>query len=128
MLTVNGKLLEFFVQIPKLEIDGSNWVIFKDCFAFVVAAADLEKHIDRTGTPPNPPIFTWTGPTPLTLDQITEYEEYQGKQLKWLMGEAVIKQAIATTIEVCKEVMACLMWEAVQLKQEKKSWMVGKMF
>ena len=81
-------------------------------------------------TPPNPPIFIWTGPTPLTSDQITEYEEYQGKQSKWLMGEAVIKQAIATMIpdslfiEVCKEVMAHLMWEAVQLKQEKKAQMV----
>ena len=128
MSTVNGKLLEFFVRIPKLEIDGSNWVIFKDRFAFAAAAADLEKHIDGTGTPPNPLIFTWTGPTPLTSDQITEYGEYEVKQSKWLMGEAVIKQAIATTIEVCKEVMACLMWEAVQLKQEKKSWMVGKMF
>ena len=50
------------------------------------------------------------------------------------MGEAVIKQALANMIpnslfiEVHKEVMACLMCEAVQLKQEKKSWMVGKMF
>ena len=130
MLTVNRKLLEFFVQIPKLEIDGSNWIIFKDHFAFAAAAADLEKHIDGMGTPPNPPIFTWIGPTPFTSDQITEYEEYQVKQSKWLMGEAVIKQAIATTIpdslfiEVCKKVMACLMWEAVRLKREKKSRMV----
>ena len=127
MLTVNGKLLEFFVQIPKLDIDGLNWVIFKDCFA---AAADLEKHIDGTGTPLNPPIFIWTGPTLLTSDQITEYEEYQGKWLKWLMGEAVIKQAIATMIpdslfiEVHKEVMAHLMREAVQLKREEKAQMV----
>ena len=41
------------------------------------------------------------------------------KQLKWLMGEGVIKQAIATIIpnslfiEVCKEVTAYLMWEIV---------------
>ena len=81
-------------------------------------------------TPPNPPIFIWTGPTPLTSDQITEYEEYEVKQSKWLMGEAVIKQAITTTIpnslfiEVHKEVTACLMWEAVWLKREKKSRMV----
>ena len=46
------------------------------------------------------------------------------------MGEAVIKQALANMIpnslfiEVHKEVMACLMCEAVQLKQEKKSHMV----
>ena len=51
-------------------------------------------------------------------------------QSKWWMGEAVIKQAIATTIpdslfiNVHKEVMVCLMCEAVWLKQEKKSQMV----
>ena len=107
-----------------------NWVIFKDRFAFAAVAADLEKHIDGMGKPPKPAIFTWTGPTLLTSDQITEYEEYEVKQSKWLMGEAVIKQAIPTTIpdllciEVCKEVTAHLMWEAVQLKQEKKSQMV----
>jgi hypothetical protein len=31
-----------------LEVDGSNWVIFKDRFAFAAAAAGLEKHIDGT--------------------------------------------------------------------------------
>ena len=62
MSTANGKLLEFFVRIPKLEVDGSNWVIFKDRFAFAAAAAGLEKHIDGTGTPPNPPsLFLMAG-------------------------------------------------------------------
>jgi hypothetical protein len=28
MSAANGKLLEFFVHILKLESDGSNWVIF----------------------------------------------------------------------------------------------------
>ena len=42
--------------------DGSNWVIFKDRFAFAAAAAGLEKHIDGTGTPPNPPsLFLMAG-------------------------------------------------------------------
>src|SRR5882762_7911695 len=130
MSTVNGKLLEFFVRIPKLEVDGSNWVIFKDCFAFAAAAAGLEKHIDGTGSAPNPPVFALGGPTPLTTAQTTEIEQYEEKQSKWMMGEAVVKQAIATTIpdslfiEVRKEVTARLMWEAVRMKREKKSRMV----
>jgi hypothetical protein len=57
MSTVNGKLLEFFVHIPKLEVDGSNWVIFKDHFAFAAATTDLEKHINGTGATPNPHLF-----------------------------------------------------------------------
>src|SRR5882762_10134513 len=102
MSTTNGKLLEFFVRIPKLETDGANWVIFKDRFAFAAAAAALEKHIDGTGTAPNPPAFAPRGPTPLTAAQITEFERYEEKLSKW----------------------ARLMWEAVGMKREKKSRMV----
>jgi len=68
MSTINGKLLEFFVRIPKLETDGSNWVIFKDRFAFAATAAALGNHIDGTGTAPILPAFTLGGPTPLTAD------------------------------------------------------------
>jgi hypothetical protein len=47
-----------------------------------------------------------------------------------MMGEAVIKQAIATMIpdslflEIRREATAHLMWEAIQEKHEKKSRMV----
>ena len=88
------KLLKFFVCILTLEVDGSNWAIFKDHFAFVAAAASLEKHIDGTRTPLNPPPFILGGPFPITMDPIAELELYEEKKLKWLTGEAVIKQAI----------------------------------
>ena len=45
-----GKLLEFFICTPKLLPNGSNWVIFKDCFAFTAAAAVLNKRLDGTAT------------------------------------------------------------------------------
>jgi hypothetical protein len=130
MSTVNRKFLKFFVQILKPEIDGSNWVIFKDCFAFAAAATSLEQHINGTRTPPNPPTFTLGGPFPLTVEQTAEPELFEGKKSKWLTGEAVINQAITSTvsdslfIEIHKEVTAHLMWEAIWLKQEKKSCMV----
>jgi hypothetical protein len=98
MSTTNGKLLEFFIHILKLEVDGSNWVIFKDCFAFAAATASLEKHIDGTGMEPSPPAFVTGVPIVLTAEQTTKQELYEGKKLMWLTGEAVIKQAIATTI------------------------------
>ena len=130
MLTMNRKLLKFFLHIPKPEVDGLNCVILKDHFAFAAATASLKKHIDGTGIGPCPPAFTSGGPFPLTTDQMAELELYEEKKSKWLMGEAVIKQAIATMIsnslfiEIKKEVMTCLMWEAVWMKQEKKSQMV----
>jgi hypothetical protein len=42
----NGKLLEFFICIPKLLPDGSNWVIFKYRFAFAATATVLNKHLN----------------------------------------------------------------------------------
>ena len=54
MLSSNSKLLKFFVHIPKLEIDGSNWVIFKDCFLFAAAAAALIGHVDGMDIVPAP--------------------------------------------------------------------------
>jgi hypothetical protein len=44
MFTSNN---EFFTCIPKLESDGSNWVIFKDCFLYVADAVSLKPHIVR---------------------------------------------------------------------------------
>src|SRR5712664_3965030 len=109
MSTVTGKLLEFFVRIPKLLPDGSNWVIFKDRFAFAMAAAVLQGHIDGTNLEPAAPAFTVNGPTPLTAEQVAELETHNAELLKWRTGEAVVKQAIASTIpdslfmDVCKE-------------------------
>ena len=93
-------------------------------------AAALEKHIDGTGSAPVSPVFTIGGPIPLTPEQTAELELYEEKSLKWTMGEAVIKHAIATIIpdslfiEVWKEATAHSMWEAVSDKREKKSRMV----
>ena len=54
MLSSNSKLLEFFIHIPKLEIDGFNWVIFKDCFLFATVAASLKGHVDGMDITPAP--------------------------------------------------------------------------
>jgi hypothetical protein len=96
MSVANGKLLEFFVRIPKLEPDGSNWVIFKDQFTFTAAA--LVKHINSTDTKPQQPAFAMIGPTLLTSDQITELQTYETNLSSWETGEVVVKQAIASTI------------------------------
>ena len=58
MLSSNSKLLEFFIHIPKLEIDGSNWVIFNDCFLFAAAAVSLKGHVDGTDIVPAPVGFS----------------------------------------------------------------------
>ena len=130
MSTVNSKILEFFAKILKLEADGSNWVIFKDRFLFAAAAASLVSHLDGTGQAPTPLTFTLEGPTPLTTEQQEEFDIYASALSKWQSEEAIIRQAIASTIsdslflEVRKKETAVGMWEAVKDQREKKSRMV----
>ena len=65
---------------------------------FAAATASLEKHINGTGIALSPLAFTSGGPLPLTTEQMAELELYEENKSKWLMGEAVIKQAITTMI------------------------------
>ena len=128
MSSSNSKLLEFFIHIPKLEVDGSNWVIFKDRFLFAAAAASLKGHIDGTGKPPVNPVLTPC--EPLTEDQKLVINEYNTLLMKWEMEENIVKQALASVIpdslfiEVRRKETATLMWDAVRDQREKKSRMV----
>ena len=86
MSTSNSKILEFFARIPKLETDGSNWVIFKDRFLYAAAAASLITHVD--GTEVLPPLVT-IGPRPPTTEQQQELDEYNLALSKWKSDEAI---------------------------------------
>ena len=124
-----GKLLEFFVHIPKLEVDGSNWVIFKDRFLFAAAAAALKGHIDGTDVSPVMPVIAPTR-EPLTEIQTDKLTEYEKLRTKWDMEENILKQALASVIpdslfiEVRRKETALAMWDAVKGQREKKSRMV----
>src|ERR1700678_1033216 len=130
MSNTNSKILEFFAKIPKLEADGSNWVIFKDWFMFAAAAASLINHIDGTGTVPSPPVTCTMDSGALTQIQQGALDEYAAKLLRWRSGEAIVRQAIASMIsdslflEVRKRESAKEMWDAVRDQREKKSRMV----
>ena len=129
MSGTNGKVLEFFAKIPRLEADGSNWVIYKDRFTYAADAASLLGHIDGKGVPPRPIIIP-RGTEPLTAAQQESLDDYAVEMSKWQSEEAIIRQAIASTIsdslflEVRKTDTALGMWEAVKGQREKKSRMV----
>src|SRR6202522_339702 len=129
MSVANGKILEFFTKIPKLEADGSNWVIFKDRFLFAAAAASLVSHIDGTGVAPTLETgFPRCGL--LSEAQQAELDKYTSDLAGWETDEAMIRQALASSIsdslilEVTKKKTGMEMWEAVKDQREKKSRMV----
>ena len=115
MLSSNSKLLKFFVHIPKLEVDGSNWVIFKDCFLFAAAAILLKGHIDGMDSAPVNVPFRHGPREALKEGQQEVLEEYMKKLMKWEMEVNIVKQALASIIldslfiEVRRKEMAALM-------------------
>src|SRR5277367_5246867 len=124
-MSTNNKQLEFFARIPKLEADGSNWVIFKDRFLYAAEAASLKDHVDGTRAAPVAPSGSSTKPLPEDA-----MADHQAALTKWNIDEAIIRQAIASSIsdslflEVRKQDTALKMWEAVRNQREKKSRMV----
>ena len=49
---VSTKLGDEFLCIPKLEVSGTNWVIFKDRFTWALDARGILDHIDGSGKEP----------------------------------------------------------------------------
>ena len=82
MSSMNGKVLEFFAKIPKLETDGLNWVIFKDRFLYAADAASLKEHIDGTGAAPRPVTFP-LGSGPLSAAQQEALDDYTELLSRW---------------------------------------------
>jgi hypothetical protein len=120
MASSNSKLLEFFVHIPKLEVDGSNWVIFKNCFFFAAAATSLRGHINGMDSALVPTLSGYEPGEALKKDQKEALKEYKMKHIKWEMEKNIVKQALASVIsdslfiEVRRKEMAVLMWDAVR--------------
>jgi hypothetical protein len=127
MLSSNSKLLEFSIHIPKSEVDGSNWVIFKDRFLFAAAAASLKGHIDGTDSALVNVLFSHRPREALKEGQQEALEEYMKKLTKWEMEENIVKQALVSVILdslfiiVRRKETAALMWDAVKDQREKKS-------
>jgi hypothetical protein len=55
-MSTSTKLGNEFFRIPRLDVSGSNWVIFKDHFIWALDARGILDHIDGTGTEPQDPI------------------------------------------------------------------------
>jgi len=55
-MSTSTKLGDEFLRIPKLEVSGTNWVIFKDRFTWALDARSILDHIDGTGEEPKDPI------------------------------------------------------------------------
>src|ERR1700678_1548094 len=98
-MSTTTKLGDKFLRIPKLEVSGTNWVIYKDRFAWFLDARGILSHIDGTGIEPKDPIATSVRTKEKFSDEEKQLDLEWKKELKeWKQGEAIAKQQIASSI------------------------------
>ncbi|KAJ7615618.1 hypothetical protein DFH06DRAFT_1239637, partial [Mycena polygramma] len=126
MSTTNSKLSDYFLRVPKCEADGTNWSIYKNRFSYAADAAGLADHLVDTHVAPVAP----TTASPPTAAENAALEAHEKELKVFKSGQAIVKQAIASSIpdplflRVKDEKTAAGLWKKVSDEFEKKSKMV----
>ena len=100
-MSASTKLGDEFLKIPKLDVSGTNWVIFKDRFIWALDARGIVDHIDGTNTEPSYPISSEERGKEgfkMTAEHVKLEVEWRKDVKEWKQGEAVAKQQIASSI------------------------------
>ena len=126
------KLGENFMKIPWLDVTGTNWIIYKDCFLWAI---DMRRHLDHIDSSMEEPVDPNLGhedkTKALTTAEAAVELEWK-KELKiWKQEEAIIKQQITTMIpdslfmKIQGKGTALEIWSSLVSKFKKKSWLVA---
>jgi hypothetical protein len=133
-MSASTKLGDEFLRIPKLDVSGTNWVIFKDRFIWALDARGILDHIDGTGTEPSDPISSEERGKEgfkTTAEHVKLEIEWKKDVREWRQGEAVAKQQIASSIpdslfmKVRAKGTAYDIWTELGKHFEKRSRMVS---
>ncbi|RDB30296.1 hypothetical protein Hypma_007134 [Hypsizygus marmoreus] len=91
------KLGDDFLRVPKLDVSGSNWVIYKDRFLWSVDARGLLEHLDGTLSKPVDPIPDRDPESPpaLTAAQVQLDADWKKETKTWKQGEATSANLVA---------------------------------
>ncbi|KAF8815818.1 hypothetical protein BYT27DRAFT_7063970, partial [Phlegmacium glaucopus] len=95
-MSTSTKLGDDLLRILKLNISGSNWVIYKDRFSWSIDARGLLDHLEELGGEPICPVADPEGK--LTDEKKVSVKEWKREVKEWKQGEAVVKQQIASSI------------------------------
>jgi hypothetical protein len=127
------KLGDEFLRVPRLDVAGINWVVYKDRFLWSIDARGLLDHLEGSEEEPTDPIDATirSGLTALSKAQALVDSEWRKAVKEWRQGEAVVKQQIAGTIpdslfmKVRGKGTAQEIWDGLGDDFQKKSWMVS---
>jgi len=129
------KLGDEFLRVPKLDVAGINWVVYKDRFLWSIDARGLLDHLEGTEVEPTDPIDAAiraaVTTTPLDTAQVLVDTEWKKAVKEWRQGEAVVKQQIAGTIpdslfmKIRGKGTAREIWDGLGDDFQKKSRMIS---
>ena len=136
-MSVSTKLGDKFLRILKLDVSGTNWVIFKDCFTWALDAHGILDYIDGTRKEPIDPITmedcdkASKSKEGLSAEQTRLINEWKKELKEWKSGEAIAKQQIASSIpdslfmKVQAKGTTYEIWSELRKHFEKRSRMVS---
>ena len=133
-MTTTTKLGDEFLRIPKLDVSGSNWVLYKERFFWALDARAIMMldHVDGTGGEPTDPVSKKSREENKLTDAEKELEKEWKKELKeWKQGEAVAKQQIASSIpdslfmKIRAKATAFEIWKELEGHFQNRSRMVS---
>ena len=129
------KLGDEFLRVPKLDVAGINWVVYKDRFLWSIDARGLLDHLEGTKEELTDPIDALiranVAMKPLDDAQVLVETEWKKAVTEWRQGEAVVKQQIAGTIpdslfmKIRGKGTAREIWDGLGDDFQKKSQMVS---
>src|SRR6202522_1436698 len=130
-MSVSTKLGDEFLRIPKLDVSGTNWVIFKDRFTWALDARGILDHIDGTGKEPTDPITKEKREKALSEEKEKLEIDWKKDVKEWKQGEAIAKRQIASSIpdslfmKIRAKGTAYEIWTELGKHFEKRSRMVS---
>ena len=135
-MTTTTKLGDEFLRIPKLDVSGSNWVLYKERFFWALDARGILEHVDTKSEEPKDPIPSEirnkvTEEAPLTEAQKKLDADWKKELREWKQGEAVAKQQIASSIpdslfmKIRTKATAYDIWKELENHFQNRSRMVS---
>jgi hypothetical protein len=97
-MSVSTKLGDEFLRIPKLDVSGTNWVIFKDRFTWALDARGILDHIDGSANEPADPIpAEERTKEPLSEEKAKLDLEWKKDVKEWKQGEAIANSDVTAS-------------------------------
>ena len=132
-MTTTSKLGDEFLRIPKLDVSGQNWVLYKERFFWALDAHAILDHVDGTGEEPKDPVpkESREKEKPLSDDEKALEKEWRKELKEWKQGEAIAKQQIASSIpdslfmKIRTKGSASEIWKELENHFQKRSRMVS---